>query len=68
MSGQQPGSQPEPDPVEQVNDIASLRRESAARRVRLRETEQERDTLRERVDAQDRQSVEALVADRLADP
>jgi hypothetical protein len=47
---------------------AALRREAANYRTRLRDTEAERDTLRERVAGYQRAEVEGLVGDRLATP
>lgn len=58
----------EPDPVEQVEDVSALRSEAARRRRSLRETEAERDGLREQLDTVHRREVERLAADRLANP
>lgn len=46
--------------------IGSLRQEAADHRTARREAEQERDGLRERVEASDRADVERMVGDRLA--
>lgn len=53
----------EPDTEQQTGN-----REAAKYRRQLRDTENERDTLRERVTGYERAEVERLVADRLADP
>ena len=72
MSEQNPNqpepNQPEPDEVEQTDDVVALRSEAANRRRALRATEAERDALRARLDERDRQDVERMATDRLADP
>lgn len=57
-------------PAEEVSDTVSLtpNEEAANYRRRLRETETERDTLREQVTGFRRAEVERLAAERLADP
>jgi hypothetical protein len=61
-----PPPDPPSDPTAPVDgdppDVASLRREAAGYRTRLRDTEQERDRLRDRVDALERGEVERLAA------
>jgi len=59
---------PEPDPVDQTDDISALRHEAASRRRALRATESERDALKARLDERDKRDVEQMVATRLADP
>lgn len=63
-----PQSGQEPDPVEQTDDVRELRSEAAKRRRALRETEAERDGLREQLDTVHRQEVQRLAADRLENP
>ena len=62
----QPPPDPPPDPTAPVDgdppDVASLRREAAGYRTRLRDTETERDQLRQRLDALERGEVERLAA------
>lgn len=66
QNGQEP---PEGQGPHHGGDPASrARREAASYRTRLRETEAERDGLRERVSRYQRAEVEQLVTDRLADP
>lgn len=48
--------------------VRDLRSEAAGYRRELREAQAERDQLRERVERQDRESVERLVSDRLRSP
>lgn len=57
-----------PDEVHQTDDVAALRTEAANRRRALRAAEAERDGLLERLDERDREDVQRLVAERLADP
>ena len=49
-------------------DPVALRREAAMRRRQLRETEAERDALRQRLDERDRADVERLAGERFTDP
>ena len=67
MTEQNPNT-PDPDPVDQTDDVAALRQEAASRRRALRATEAERDTLRERLDGYDRAEVDKLIGERFADP
>jgi hypothetical protein len=53
---------------EPIDELSKVRREAADRRVKLRETEAERDQLRGQLAALQRAEVERLAADRLADP
>jgi len=61
-----PPPEPPADPTSPVDgdppEIAALRREAGGYRTRLRETEQERDTLRQRVERLERADVERLAA------
>ena len=50
-----------------TDDVAALRREAANFRRRLRETESERDGLRERLDARDRADAERIAAQVMGD-
>ena len=59
---------PEESEGEAPDELGRVRREAADRRVRLREVEAERDTLRGQVAALQRAEVERLAAERLADP
>ncbi len=59
---------PHHDPESAPSDVSALRHEAASRRRQLREAEAERDALRERVNAHDRQDVERIAARSLADP
>ncbi len=52
----------------QDGDLPAANREAAMRRRQLREVEAERDALRSRLDDRDRQEVQRLATDRLADP
>jgi hypothetical protein len=74
-----PTQQPSPEPPKREreaptgaeaegDEVARLRHESAQRRVRLREVEQERDALRDQVAALRRAEVERMAAERLEDP
>jgi len=50
------------------SETGKLRREAAGYRTRLRDTEAERDSLRARVDRQDREAVERIAAERMTGP
>jgi hypothetical protein len=63
-----PTPPPEPDPVDQLDDVASLRREAGNRRRALRTAEAENVVLRERSERLERAEVERLVVDRFKDP
>ncbi len=56
------------EPESASSDVASLRHEAASRRRALRAAEAERDALRQRVDAHERQDVERVAARSLVDP
>jgi hypothetical protein len=61
-----PAPDPPADPTSPVDgdppDLAAVRREAAGYRTRLRDTEQERDQLRDRVEAMERADVERIAA------
>ena len=63
-----PDTEGVPEPTEQTDDVAALRGEAESRRRALRAVEAERDQLRERLDERDRRDVDALAAERFADP
>lgn len=60
--GAQGTAEPEAE-AEQAGDVGKLRREAAGYRTKLREAEQERDTLRERVERHERGQVEQLAGE-----
>ena len=65
---QEPESTPEPDAVDQMDDVAALRKEAAGRRRALRETEAQRAQVEAQRNGAERKLVKYLAKDRLADP
>lgn len=65
---EQPNPTPEPDPVDQTDDVAALRSEAASRRRALRAVEAERDQLAEWKESRQREDVHRMAAERFADP